>query len=389
VAFINHPDLFPSLCLLLVLVMMLAVMLLLDTRTKSKKLLRIYAGAAIVALLLSGIAFFNGTLSIAISNIYAIAFTGFCLKWAVPQLACRRKYSMAILLYGISVIGGLISSFALTRFFLFFESMFAFLSYFMIFLLIIEWIIDRMQAVSFSSVTDGLTGLFVKDYFKKKVAEALNSGETSYLIFIDIDFFKRLNDTLGHQMGDKMLIFVADIMRHVCNDIGLVGRYGGEEIVALITEPMKDPGKIAELIRARVEKESKAIMQDEKIKGITISVGYAKSKNGITVDQYIRMADEAMYRAKTTGKNKVVNFDAMDDVLIKDNDQKSHEVILPPSAAVPGQQINKAILEVAAAEEVEKLDSVETEKEKKIKKDPNEVKQEDSPKERKIINPFE
>jgi diguanylate cyclase (GGDEF)-like protein len=117
-------------------------------------------------------------------------------------------------------------------------------------------------------------------------------------LFSDIDNFKKLNDTKGHQMGDNVLKQVAAIMKEESEDFGIAGRYGGEEIVVMITDPSINMESFAERVRQRVEEETL----------VTVSLGYSKYDRGVTVEQLIKQADEAMYKAKTSGKNKVVRY---------------------------------------------------------------------------------
>ncbi|CAG7650936.1 GGDEF domain-containing protein [Paenibacillus allorhizosphaerae] len=178
------------------------------------------------------------------------------------------------------------------------EQIIPFLFHVVLFLFIFERVIEIMQAIYNSSITDGLTKLYNRKYFLGRVAQYVEGRVPVSVIFSDIDNFKKLNDTKGHQTGDAMLKQVAQIMMEETADTGLCGRYGGEEMVVLVTDPETDPAELAERIRSRVETESI----------VTISMGYSRSKKGITADELIKQADEAMYEAKTSGKNKVVGF---------------------------------------------------------------------------------
>lgn len=175
-------------------------------------------------------------------------------------------------------------------------------AFFVLQLIFYHRIVDRLEAVSYSAVTDGLTGCYTKHYFTRKVNEAIRDGSAFALIFSDIDFFKRLNDTQGHQVGDEILKLVARTMREIFDDVGIVGRYGGEEFAVLITDPLVDPGALAEAFRTRVEQESPSIYP------VTVSVGYTMFESGLSAHQFIGQADEAMYKAKQRGKNRVVSY---------------------------------------------------------------------------------
>ncbi|MEI7028111.1 GGDEF domain-containing protein [Paenibacillus sp. y28] len=170
--------------------------------------------------------------------------------------------------------------------------------YFMLFLILFERTVELLQAIYQSSITDGLTGLYNRRFFYRRVSQYVARGIPVYIIFSDIDNFKKLNDTRGHQMGDDMLKKVAQIMSEESEDIGVSGRYGGEEMVMLVTDASQKIDAIAERFRRRVEEETI----------VTVSVGVSLWKNGVSAEELIKQADEAMYRAKTTGKNKVVKF---------------------------------------------------------------------------------
>lgn len=172
----------------------------------------------------------------------------------------------------------------------------SFVCYTVLFLFIFERIIEIMQAIYNSSIKDELTKLYNRKYFYQRVNQHVQMREPVSVIFIDIDNFKKLNDTKGHHMGDEVLKQVSHIVREEAEEIGICGRYGGEEIVVLIVEPEADPGAVAERIRARVEAETI----------VTVSMGSSKLRKGQTADDLIKQADEAMYQAKTSGKNKIV-----------------------------------------------------------------------------------
>jgi diguanylate cyclase (GGDEF)-like protein len=172
------------------------------------------------------------------------------------------------------------------------------LYYFVLFMILFDRVVEIMQAMYSSSITDGLTRLYNRKYFDRRVAQYVQRGYPVAVLFSDIDNFKKLNDTKGHHMGDEVLKQVAEILRQESEDCGIAGRYGGEEMVVLITDPSVKMDEFAERVRARIESETI----------VTASLGYSKNKAGTSAEQLIQQADEAMYRAKTTGKNKVVKY---------------------------------------------------------------------------------
>ncbi|TXK85986.1 GGDEF domain-containing protein [Paenibacillus sp. N3.4] len=170
--------------------------------------------------------------------------------------------------------------------------------YFLLFMLLFERVVELMQAIYNSSITDGLTRLFNRKFFYNRVTQHVQRHLPVYILFSDIDNFKKLNDTKGHQMGDDVLKQVAQIMKEEAEDCGIAGRYGGEEMVVMVTDPSVKMDAFAERIRSRIEKETI----------VTASIGYSKYKNGVSAEELIKQADQAMYKAKTSGKNKVVKF---------------------------------------------------------------------------------
>ncbi|MBO9607463.1 MAG: GGDEF domain-containing protein [Paenibacillaceae bacterium] len=167
-----------------------------------------------------------------------------------------------------------------------------------LFMILFERVVELLQASYTKSITDGLTGLYNRRYFTGQVNHYVDHGVAVTILFSDIDNFKKLNDTQGHQRGDEALKHVAHIMRECCQEFGICGRYGGEEMVALITDPEADIDALAEMVRERVEQEA----------GVTVSIGYSSSRKGISGETLLKQADEAMYKAKTSGKNKVVRY---------------------------------------------------------------------------------
>lgn len=174
------------------------------------------------------------------------------------------------------------------------------LYYFILFLLLFERIVELMQASYRSAITDGLTGLYNRRFVLSKAAQYIRHGYTVSAMFCDIDNFKKLNDTKGHQAGDEALKDVARIILEESEEVGIAGRFGGEEMVVLVTSSSVDMAKFCEKARARIEADA----------GVTVSVGYSKSRAGVSAEQLVAQADQAMYMAKTTGKNKVVKFTA-------------------------------------------------------------------------------
>lgn len=164
----------------------------------------------------------------------------------------------------------------------------------LIFFLLFEWVLERLLSTYQSSIVDGLTGLYIRRYFQKKLTSMITRKQVA-IIFCDIDNFKHLNDTQGHQVADKALQQVASILKEEVSPFGIAGRYGGEELLGGIVIDHIKPMQIAERIRARIEQETI----------VTVSVGFSTTKEADNLTLLIKQSDEAMYYSKSTGKNKV------------------------------------------------------------------------------------
>ena len=170
--------------------------------------------------------------------------------------------------------------------------------YAIVFMLLFERVFDRLQSVYASSIRDGLTGLYNRRHFLKVANRYASRGLRVSVLFCDIDNFKRLNDTEGHQQADIALRQVAAILADELAGSGAAGRYGGEELVAAVARPGLKPAEIAEAIRKRVEAETP----------VTLSIGWSSVAEGVSVEEALKQADEAMYASKQSGKNKVTAY---------------------------------------------------------------------------------
>jgi len=160
--------------------------------------------------------------------------------------------------------------------------------------------------------TDGLTGLFNHRQFKKvfadEVARANRYDNVLAIIILDVDDFKKFNDTYGHPNGDLVLQKVASTLQNLLRDCDTLFRYGGEEFVVLLPETDVPEGiKVAERIRACIEKESPNFLTGiTGSEGITVSVGVAALPgDGTDTGTLLKSVDRLMYQAKHEGKNRV------------------------------------------------------------------------------------
>jgi diguanylate cyclase (GGDEF)-like protein/putative nucleotidyltransferase with HDIG domain len=158
------------------------------------------------------------------------------------------------------------------------------------------------------ATTDDLTGLWNRRYFlqmlDREFARTARRGAGLALAMIDLDHFKRINDTCGHGFGDKVLCQVAHTMRRESRAADLVARYGGEEFIVLMPAADTRAAAIAaeRLRRAIAER---PVRDDQRTMDVTVSVGVASLQDAIDGTTLLRHVDEALYAAKQAGRNCV------------------------------------------------------------------------------------
>ena len=162
------------------------------------------------------------------------------------------------------------------------------------------------------AITDQLTGLHNRRYMSRHldtlISSAQKKGRPLAFVIMDIDFFKRVNDSYGHGIGDEVLKEFATRISANVRGIDLACRYGGEEfVVAMPDTDIAFATNIAERLRQSIETTPIQISRDPGQLSITISIGIARCEGeGDTAEQLLHRADQALYRAKRTGRNKVV-----------------------------------------------------------------------------------
>lgn len=162
------------------------------------------------------------------------------------------------------------------------------------------------------AITDGLTGLYTRTHFIERLQEEIDRSKTNAIpitvAIIDIDYFKKVNDTYGHLAGDTFLKQLSNILRRRFRTVDVLSRYGGEEFAVLMCHTtIQESYKILEEVRKMVEEE-KFFMPIESYRPIqirkTISIGIAQLTNEQTPDEIIKKADDALYTAKKQGRNQ-------------------------------------------------------------------------------------
>lgn len=158
--------------------------------------------------------------------------------------------------------------------------------------------------------TDSLSGLYnrgaVFHYLNKLVSDCLASHSGMYLLMADIDLFKKINDTHGHQAGDVVIRTIADRISNCLRPSDVVGRYGGEEFIVGISGVDKQRAlAVAERIRNTIA--NAPIKVSSAIIDVTISIGMASLDTGDDLNTLIDKADKLLYQAKAAGRNRVVS----------------------------------------------------------------------------------
>ncbi|WP_227936580.1 sensor domain-containing diguanylate cyclase [Alkalihalobacillus deserti] len=151
-------------------------------------------------------------------------------------------------------------------------------------------------------ITDHLTRLFSRNYLDECIQESLMNDLLGTFLLLDIDNFKKVNDTFGHQVGDDIIIQVANVLKRNIRDLDIAGRWGGEELAIYLPRMSVDIGsRIAERILQAVELETSP--------RVTVSIGvssWKRTDQETSLQSLFKKADQGLYQAKESGKNQVV-----------------------------------------------------------------------------------
>lgn len=162
------------------------------------------------------------------------------------------------------------------------------------------------------SYVDGLTGVYNRRTFERRLVEEFTRHKrvdsALGLIIFDLDYFKNINDRYGHQFGDSVLQEVVKVCNNKLRTEDFLARYGGEEFVCLlINQNVEQAALVAERLRKSVE--NITITEGDVSIRTTISLGIADSKYCSNTDELLKAADEALYKAKNNGRNRVEKAD--------------------------------------------------------------------------------
>ena len=162
------------------------------------------------------------------------------------------------------------------------------------------------------AITDPLTGAKNRRYLmnrgKEELARCLRYGSPLCLLLLDIDYFKLVNDTYGHDSGDEVLKSLTENAQLVLRETDIFARFGGEEFAALLVQTSQQDALLtAERLRTTIE--AMPLPQISDTFSITISIGVSLFDDSVSsVEELIKRADKAMYRAKEKGRNCVILY---------------------------------------------------------------------------------
>ena len=171
---------------------------------------------------------------------------------------------------------------------------------------------ENFAKVSDMANRDGLTGLYNARFFHEALTRELDrtkrTGRPLSVLLFDVDWFKRINDNFGHPVGDQVLQHISRVARSVLRGYDMLGRYGGEEFIAMLAETSSSQAQIlGERLRALVEQRP-YVGEDGEVIKVSVSVGVAGAHSPYDKKSLISETDQALYKAKETGRNKVVLF---------------------------------------------------------------------------------
>ena len=167
---------------------------------------------------------------------------------------------------------------------------------------------EELEKTREDATVDPLTKLYNRRVFDLEIEQLAGQPEPDVcLVMVDIDFFKKFNDTYGHQMGDKVLQYVAKLIKNECSPPLLPVRFGGEEFAMLLPGRTVDESVIiAEKVRQKIMAvRIKQRKTGDVISSVTASFGVARLAKGETVESLVARADAALYKAKEAGRNNV------------------------------------------------------------------------------------
>jgi diguanylate cyclase (GGDEF)-like protein len=174
---------------------------------------------------------------------------------------------------------------------------------------------QRFSSIRNIAIYDTLTNLYNRRYFEEKfeveAQKSFYSGTSLSLVMVDIDHFKKVNDTFGHTEGDKVLLEIASLLKTSVRKKDTLARYGGEEFILILPEAgLEESSMIAERIRRLIENTPFEVGQARINLTVSLGISNLPSHRPKSKEELVKMADQALYDAKRGGRNRVSIFNA-------------------------------------------------------------------------------
>jgi len=170
-----------------------------------------------------------------------------------------------------------------------------------------------MDKLRDTSLRDGMTGLYNRRFLEEFIDQVVNQAKrdkgTYSVLMLDVDFFKMVNDTYGHDVGDLVIVEIGKVIKENVRESDLAIRYGGEEFVVMLHNASEEGTQdVAKKIHSTFANLIFDVGNGETLQK-TMSIGISKyPDDGDTIWKCIKLADTALYKAKTSGRNKIVRY---------------------------------------------------------------------------------
>ena len=167
--------------------------------------------------------------------------------------------------------------------------------------------VERAEEMELLARRDGLTGLLTRTALLNELDRLVAEGHALGVLFVDLDGFKEINDTDGHELGDRVLTEVAGRLRRSVRESDIVGRWGGDEFVVIApgARAASLPRIADDILDAVSAPMPQEVVGQERLT-VSASVGISNTRPGLSAEDLIATADEAMYQAKREGKGRYV-----------------------------------------------------------------------------------
>ena len=225
------------------------------------------------------------------------------------------------------------------------------------------------------ATTDALTRLYNRGYFmelaERQVKLASEKDEKFSVIMLDVDYFKNVNDTYGHKIGDRVLVELSRCCEKALRDTDIICRFGGEEFILLLSNThIRAATKVAERLRSTISSLEIPTDNEGEFVKFTVSLGVAESSQADNIDDIIKFADDALYKAKQNGRNRVetsiivpeedekkaedvnIDIEVLDDIILEEDNKEAVEYFAPQNEKIDETEITTEIINEPAKKKI-------------------------------------